>query len=345
MTNRTVPFDIDKLEEVCKAPFATFAKLGEVRRNASTGGRHIFVDRNASILAVAHLDSVRDEFHFFSGVIGRRLHIFNSQLDDRLGVYLLLHPLTQMLGGQAFDILFTENEEKGDSTAIDFATSKQYNWIFSFDRAGTDVVMYQYDSLAAEKRLKAHGLKLARGSYSCIADLDHLGVCGYNIGCGYYDNHSELAYCVWSDTATMVGRFTKFFWAERKNVHTHTPAPYYRHRRSGYMSGWGEENGSASTGSQPRIALPPATGKVILPNTTWPPTEEWSNDEWNQWLAKEEEKIAFARDRERAYEKRHPEYRSERNYVCVVCQTAKFPEEIQLATMTCYSCIQQYYQT
>lgn len=133
MSNRSIPLELEKLEEICTLPFTTFAKLGELRREKKGGGRHIFIDRGASILAVAHLDTVVSEMHFFTGVIGRKLYIFNAQLDDRLGAYLLLHTLTKMLGPKAFDILLTEDEEAGKSTAYDFETEKQYNWMFSLD--------------------------------------------------------------------------------------------------------------------------------------------------------------------------------------------------------------------
>lgn len=330
---KSIPLDLDKLKDTCYLPFDAFAKLGEVRRDKRSGRRHIFIDRGASILAVAHLDSVRDHQHFFTGQIKDSLYIFNAQLDDRLGVYLLLDTLTELLGSHAFDILLTENEERMDSSAHDFVSEKQYRWMFMFDRAGDDVVMYDYDNYVSERKLRAHGLRLARGSYSCIVELEHLGVCGYNFGCGYHDNHSELSHCIWPETATMVGRFLKFFWAEKDNLHPYTPRP------ASSIVVYDKDHPDGTTG---QVLTPPASGKLLLPDYK----DEWDeyDPETDRWVRQwREESVAATHRAEERYRHRHAE--DQRPYTCIICGSPKYAEEVQLATMTCYLCIHQYQLT
>jgi hypothetical protein len=148
-------------------------------------------------------------------------------LDDRLGVYIITRLLPKL--GVNCDWLLTTGEEIGESSAELFRTDKNYNWAFSFDRAGTDVVLYQYDHKALRKLLRKAGFRVAEGMFSDLSFLD-IGCSGINFGCGYHDNHSPGAYAILSDVFTMVDRFTSF---HRK--HESVRLPY----NPGYaMTGW-----------------------------------------------------------------------------------------------------------
>jgi hypothetical protein len=57
-------------------------------------------------------------------------------VDDRLGCALALGV------GEWADVLWTDGEEKGRSTASYFDAPRRYNFIIGFDRRGTDVVTY-----------------------------------------------------------------------------------------------------------------------------------------------------------------------------------------------------------
>jgi hypothetical protein len=81
---------------------------------------------------------VLDNDHISSGH-----RVFNVKLDDRLGVYTCLIICGR---GLKFDVLLTEDEEIGQSTASFSETNKDYNWMFQFDRQGVQTVMYQYET-------------------------------------------------------------------------------------------------------------------------------------------------------------------------------------------------------
>jgi len=100
-----------------------------------------FMDNEADILAVAHLDTVQQTVKFSMDKKNGLIH--SPQLDDRLGAYIILEHLLRDMN---YDVLLTIDEEKGRSTARSFNNGKKYNWMFSFDRRGTDAVMYQYES-------------------------------------------------------------------------------------------------------------------------------------------------------------------------------------------------------
>ena len=149
-------------------------------------GPYWFKDNNSKILAVAHLDSVQEWTH--CKFLGDR--VYSPTLDDRLGVWVILEGLK----GLTFDILLTTNEEMCASTAADFKTKRQYNWIFEFDRSGTDVVMYDYESKEMEELLAENKFRLGVGSYTDICEIEHLNCKGFNFGAAYYDYHNQYAY-------------------------------------------------------------------------------------------------------------------------------------------------------
>jgi hypothetical protein len=197
------------------APFESFIPLGTLgiaKEGSPHQGRHIYIDRGSKILGVAHLDSVQKPSHFWSN----KHTIACPTIDNRLGVWILLHGLPSL--GIYPDVLLTENEEKGASTAFDFRPSDpRWNWMFSFDRGvngtgkGRDVVLYQYDGGELEKALKQGNFTVGIGSYSCIAELDHLGIEGVNVGCTMTDYHGDKAYAKIPELADQMVQFAAFY--------------------------------------------------------------------------------------------------------------------------------------
>lgn len=216
-----IKIDLERLEKRCNDPIRAFDKLGEVTviRDLS----YVYIDNNADVLAVAHLDTVQAGTHFFTGQTEDGLLVFNPRLDDRLGAYIILDLLPKLVGKRRYDVLLTTGEESAQSTASYFESERQYRWMFEFDRAGTDVVMYKYDNAASRTLLQSYGFVVGNGSYTDICDLDHLGVQGFNIGCGYKDYHSKMAYANLDHTLSMVRKFANFF-----NDNAATSMPYVK---------------------------------------------------------------------------------------------------------------------
>lgn len=219
MTQITV--DYEQLKHRCLAPIADFHSTGSVVETRD--GIYIHKDNGSSILAVAHLDSVQDADHFYSLVIQNREIVLTPSLDDRLGAYTILDLLPSL--GIKVDTLLTEGEERGMSTAGFFTTDKRYNWIVEFDRTGTDVVMYDYDSPGIRKLLRNCGITIGTGTFTDICDLQHLGVKAFNFGVGYYNYHSVWSYCDIADYTHMVGKFMQFHKRYSKLMLPHKKQP------------------------------------------------------------------------------------------------------------------------
>lgn len=202
--------DLARLEQVCGMAVEDFAGYGETV--ATPQGSYVFKDHGERVLGVAHLDTLLPSRQFVRD--GDRL--FCPALDDRLGVYLLSDLLPLL--GVKFDLLLTDGEERGCSTARWFVPPRRYNWMFSFDRAGTDVVLYQYDTPATRRLLQRAGFRVGTGSYSDIADLWFLGCAGFNLGCGYHRQHQPDCYADLNETREMVERFVKF-WSRVNSRH------------------------------------------------------------------------------------------------------------------------------
>jgi hypothetical protein len=182
--------DYQRLKETCSRSIESFEKEGEVFDTPS--GKLVYIDQGSDILAIAHRDFVCPSQHFEVVTIMGVRYILNGQLDDRLGIYTILYHLPQM--GIKYDILLTENEETGNSSAQDFIPRKTYKWMFQFDRRTDDVVHYQYFNREMEMRLKKAGWNTyLHGSGSDISKMSHVGCIGINIGTGYSDEHT--AWC------------------------------------------------------------------------------------------------------------------------------------------------------
>ena len=179
------------------------------------GGRFRYVDNGSNVLAVAHVDSVDCGLTRYKQ---RGTIAYSTSLDDRLGVHVILDVLPTL--GILPDVLLTDDEEIGRSTAQEFIPHKQYNWMFQFDRRGQDAVHYEYNAMAPHIR---EFFTLGQGSFSDICWLEHLGCAGLNIGTGYYHEHTRNSYANLEHTAAQVMRFENF-WNALKNTHIpHTP--------------------------------------------------------------------------------------------------------------------------
>lgn len=127
-------------------------------------GRERFLhyrDNGSNVLAVAHLDSVQP--HTACTVVGTAAGplALSGVLDDRLGAYVILEMLPRL--GVTTDWLLTTDEEMGESTAAEFSSEKPYHWTFQFDRGGTDVVMYDYETPELVEMVEASGARVGGG--------------------------------------------------------------------------------------------------------------------------------------------------------------------------------------
>jgi len=225
--------DYKAMRKICLANIVDFEGLGE----ANTTPDGIFVHRkseNSKVLGVAHLDTVLTSNHF--QVINKKkdTRVYNMQLDDRLGVYTLLDLLPQV--GINCDILLTEGEETGNSTAQYFESGK-YNWIFSFDRRGDDAVLYSYQDNKInewEKALISSKFKIGIGSFSDIAFMEHLGVKGVNIGTGYIGEHSRNCYASMNTLLSQVQKFKNFYETNKDTKFPHSERQIHYGFRESY---------------------------------------------------------------------------------------------------------------
>ncbi len=224
-------FDADKLIDICERDdFSDYADYFQLEDSPWVGwdndGNDIvdnsrfywYKDNGSKILAIAHLDTVQPDRTCQVTETAGGLLATSGGLDDRLGAYVILEMLPAL--GVNVDWLLTTDEEMGQSTASDFVTDKDYNWMIQFDRGGTDVVMYQYETDEAKKLVQNCGARLGNGIYSDIADMGHLGIAGFNWGVGYQDYHGVRAHAWLEDTFRNVARFVKF---HRANADTKMP--------------------------------------------------------------------------------------------------------------------------
>lgn len=200
----------------CMADELDFARFGELveipsRARYSENDFYIYKNNGSKILAVAHLDSVdqKNRFCRFYTDHNRGPVVRAPTLDDRLGAYVITDLLPKV--GITTDILLTVGEEQGQSTAEFFKTSKQYNWMFQFDRTGTDVVMYQFDTPARRQLLRSVHAWPAFGAFSDISFLSHLKCAGFNWGVGYHDYHGPQAWASLGEMFQQAARFARFY--------------------------------------------------------------------------------------------------------------------------------------
>lgn len=201
-----------------------------------------YADRGSRLLAVAHLDFIHAAQHApqYMSIqpTGQNVQplVFHPALDDRLGAYIIGDFLPRL--GIHADVLLTTNEETGNTTARDFRPpdGKTYDWIFQFDRRGTDVVGYKYeDDPLWSKCVRETKLTRGNGSFSDIAALD-LGVLGFNFGTGYHDEHTALCYANLNETARMINAFYDFHARFATTPLPFKPDPKPRYYQTGWVS-------------------------------------------------------------------------------------------------------------
>ncbi len=197
-------------------PISAFRALGETIDTPH--GPLIFQDNGAKVLAVAHLDSVDTSRPRLSKGIVRC-----PQLDDRLGAWIVLDVLPRL--GVNCDILLTDSEEKGQSTAQYFTETDRYNWVCEFDREGSDVVLYDYETEPLSDLLESYGFPIGWGSFSDICSL-RLDVSAINFGVGYHRQHTPHCFADLRETESMLRRFARFYSDQKGKRLEHNPAGY-----------------------------------------------------------------------------------------------------------------------
>jgi len=213
--------DYDRFKHYCQLSIEELMTLGEP--SGDQGYQHCFIDNGSDILAVAHCDFVAMENHFDVAHVTHDTWVFSPRLDDRQGVYTILDLLPKL--GITCDVLLTENEEIGQSTAKDFRSAKDYKWIVEFDRMGDDVVTYNFNNADLDDALEECFKEVGWGSFTDIVELEWMGVCGFNVAVGYEDNHSWRAYASMNTYIAQIARFLKFHNKYKNTQFPHTPMP------------------------------------------------------------------------------------------------------------------------
>lgn len=231
-------FDGDSLKRICESnDFSAYADKFQLAPDERTGRERFYYyqDNGSSILAVAHLDHVQADATCQVIDTAAGLLVTSGALDDRLGAYVILELLPKL--GIKCDILLTTDEEIGASTASDFVSDKDYNWIIEFDRGGTDVVMYDYETNDLCDLVEASGARVGHGSFSDICLLDHLGCAAFNWGVGYQDYHGPRSHAWLEDTFRMVVRFLKFHKMNADVLLEHDPEDWWAENSKPFFFG------------------------------------------------------------------------------------------------------------
>jgi hypothetical protein len=174
-----------------------------------------------SPLVVCHADTVvkgGDGPHPFA--YDKASDTVNSiALDDRLGVACMFDAIQNKRGHLSkCAFLICDDEEIGQSTAQVFDRDIAPNFLVELDRRGTDVVCYEYESVLFSSLLTSVGFRVGQGSFSDICYLGEYGVCGFNVGIGYHNEHSDKCHAKLSDTQSQIAileRFLSRFWSLR----------------------------------------------------------------------------------------------------------------------------------
>jgi len=225
-----------KLYKRLTDPIEKFESLGDCEQTAH--GPMIFIDNNAPVLAVGHLDYV-DFKEPKRKKQYKNTRIYDCpQLDDRLGVWMILDVLPQ--AGIKCDILLTDSEEAGQSTAQYFKTTKKYNWMMEFDRQGTSTVMYDYDDNDTRQLLREYDFDVEYGAYTDICKLESLGCKAFNFGVGYHGQHTAKCYANLSETWAVFSKVQSLYhdWSD-----THLPHEEYTRPSVSYYNMGGINRG------------------------------------------------------------------------------------------------------
>jgi hypothetical protein len=151
---------------------SSISKLGDTIDTKH--GPLTFIDNGADVLAVCHRDTVK---------WNRKPHIGKRWIKN----------CPPKIGCPKFDVLITDSEEIGCSTAQFFNAPKDYRYMFEIDRNGSDAVFYDYHNPLFECFISEQW-DIGRGSFTDICYLDHLGIAGVNFGTGYFNAHFDDCY-------------------------------------------------------------------------------------------------------------------------------------------------------
>jgi len=191
-------------------------------------------EEDAKILAVAHCDTVQP-LPKKKNVMLERNRLWSPCLDDRLGVYICKDWLWK--NNINADILLTNDEEIGASTAQHFKHADKYNWIVEFDRGGSDAVTYGMESEKFVDALEDCGFILGVGSFSDLCFLD-TGKCAVNIGVGYYDAHSKYSYCTLPELECNLVKFKDLYATYAEDVFNREYKQSRSRSQSFYSHNW-----------------------------------------------------------------------------------------------------------
>lgn len=235
-----IAFDPCALKRVCEMHEDDFAEAYEMVyvpvAQREPDDFYLYRDNGSSVLAVAHLDTVGPHWERTANFVETEagLVVYSRALDDRLGAYIILELLPQLIDTK-YDLLLTVGEESGRSTASFFEPpeDKEYDWMIEFDRGGTDVVMYQYDDFETRALVTATGARVEEGIFSDICYLEHLGCKGFNWGVGYRDYHGPRAHAFLDDTFKMVDHYVDFHEENEGRSMPHFPS-----KHSWWGRGW-----------------------------------------------------------------------------------------------------------
>ena len=205
--------------------------------------RYLFIPCKGTpqALGVAHVDTVFEGLPRFNGQ-SLKLDppkvlpggdIRSGALDDRLGVSILMDILPKVMPSFKYDILLTDDEEIGRSTASDFVNdcmsndsmyerTDNYRFLFQFDRAGCDVVTYNYYNRSAEAYLEDSCWHIGHGSFSDISAMEDLGIWAANFGCGYHNQHSNDCYVDMDQLDMNLRRFAMFVKRTGNTIFKHS---------------------------------------------------------------------------------------------------------------------------
>lgn len=241
-------FNTERLRKICQMKEYEFKKYGKV--TLTKDGPYIFIGRGSNVLGVAHLDTVgsnRKVRFFESTKFGPGIQC--QQLDDRLGAFVLLELLPQM--GVNCDVLLTVGEESGLSTGAHFKPTKDYNWMFQFDRSGTDVVMYDYEDNELIQRVVDAGFVAGWGTFSDISMMEHMGIKAINVGVGYHMAHTAQCFAYLKDTASMVETFKEFYELNKDEHMEHEEVFGHKWGKTGYWREWEDNYGTKDDTTYP----------------------------------------------------------------------------------------------
>lgn len=209
-------------------------------------GDNLFAHGDIPVMIVCHADIVGIDYptEFIYEKNDSIIRANNRTLggDDRCGQYILLEAMKK-LNVRPY-IAITHDEEKGCIGADEFVTKMPYNeyeikFLIELDRRGSNDLVY-YDCDGHDEFMKfcedMTGWKHAYGSYSDICSfMDEWKICGVNLSCGYYNEHSANEHVVIDEMLNVVDVLAN--WLNNIDYDT---LPRFEHtpKKQSYSSNW-----------------------------------------------------------------------------------------------------------